>query len=169
MGIRSLIDIRRLVEQREGALGAGQMELQARRLLADGPKRLIELGEVAHHHEQLAKGEHAGPHVADANQEHRRRADGRGQPNQELVAAFEARHAHPCPHAFPGTVDEALLLPGLLTERLDDPQRSQDLLHDRLGGALELLHLPPLAAQAPAKRARGHDGARRDREGNQGQ
>ena len=53
-GIRSLFDIRWLVEQREGALGAGQMELQARGLLADGPERLIELGEVAHHHEQLA-------------------------------------------------------------------------------------------------------------------
>ena len=168
-GIRSLFDIRWLVEQREGALGAGQMELQARGLLADGPERLIELGEVAHHHEQLAQGEHAGPDVADADQEHGPCADGRRQPDQELVAAFEARHAHPCAHAVLGAALEALLFPRLLTEHLDDPQRAQDLLHDRLGGALELLHLSPLAAQAPPKHTRDENGARRDREGDQGQ
>ena len=107
--------------------------------------------------------------MADPDQEYRRSADGRGQPDQELVAAFEARHAHPCPHAVPAAAEEALLFPRLLTERFDDPQRAQDLLHDRLGGTLELLHLPPLAAQAPAKYARDDDGARRDGEGDQGQ
>src|SRR5207249_2321894 len=132
-GPRSLFHTRRLVEQGEGALDTSQVELQAPRLLAYGPKRLIELGEVAHHHEQLAQGERAGPNVADPGQEHRRRAHSRGQPDQELVAAFEARHTHPCPHAFAGASEEALLFPRLLTERLDDPERAQDLLHERLG------------------------------------
>src|SRR5206468_637963 len=48
-GIRSLFDTWRFIEQGEGALDTGQVELQAPRLLAHGPKRLIELGEVAHH------------------------------------------------------------------------------------------------------------------------
>ena len=107
--------------------------------------------------------------MADPDQEHGPCADGRRQPDQELVAAFEACHAHPCAHAVLGAALEALLFPRLLTEHLDDPQRAQDLLHDRLGGALELLHLSPLAAQAPPKHTRDENGARRDREGDQGQ
>ena len=141
-GRRPLFDIRPLIEQGEGALGTGQMKLQARGFPADGLERLIELGEVAHHHEQLAQGEHARPDVADADQEHGRRAGRRGQPDQEVVAPLEPGQAHVRPRAVPGAAEEAPFLACLLTERLDDPQRAQDLLHDRQGGALERLDVP---------------------------
>ena len=141
-GIRPLYDIRCLVKQREGPLGAGEMQLEAGGLPADGPQRLIQLGQVAHHHEQLTQREHAGPHMLDADEEHRRHSARRGQADEKIEGAFQAGQTHPGPHAFPGAAGEALLFPQLLTERLDDTQGGQDLLHDREGGALELLHLP---------------------------
>ena len=132
-GIRSLFDIRWLIEQGEGTLGARQVQLHARRLPADRLQGLVELVEVTHHHEQLAQYEHAGPDLADADEERGRHTSRSGHSNKEVESAFHPGQAHPSPQALPGSEDEALLFSRFLPERLDDAQHAEDLLHDRQG------------------------------------
>src|SRR2546425_35981 len=129
-GVRSLLDIRRLVEEGEGPLSTRQVELEGRRLPADRPERLVELGEVAHHHQQLTQSQQSGPDVADADQEDGRRASRRDQPYQHVVAALEAGHAHARSHAFSRAAGETPPPPRPLAQSPDDSQRAPRLLPD---------------------------------------
>src|SRR5207244_12334707 len=122
LGIRSLLDIRWLVEQGEGPLGTRQMELEGCGLPADRLQGLIELVHVSHHHEQLAQGEHPGADVADADEKHGGDSGGSREPDQDVEAAFQAGEAQPNLHAFRAATDEALLFPRFLAEGLDDTQ-----------------------------------------------
>ena len=127
------------------------MQLQRGCLPADRPERLVQLGEVPHHEQQLAEGEHAGQDMADANEQHRGRANRRGHSHDQLVRPFEAGEAQLGAHRLSRTPHEALLLALLLSERFDDAQRTQDLLHDPERVAVELLQRSRLAAQAWAE------------------
>src|SRR2546428_1767256 len=142
LGIRSLLDVRWLVEQGEGPLGTRQMELEGCGLPADRLQGLIELVHVSHHHEQLAQGEHPGADVADADEEHGGHSGSSREPYKEVEAAFQAGEAQPDPHAFSGAADEARPFPRFLAERPDDTQRAPNLPHNRHVGALQLLRLP---------------------------
>src|SRR5438477_6965339 len=62
----------RSIQESERSLGARQVGLEACRFLADGLQRLVELGQVGHHHEQLAKRQPPGKHVVRADREDRK-------------------------------------------------------------------------------------------------
>ena len=166
-GMRSLRHLGLLVQQRECPLGAGEVALQPRRLAAHGLQGLVQLSEVPQHQQQLPEGEHAGPDVAHADEQHGGHAQGRDQPDEQAVAALQEGQPDPGRHAFLGAVHEPTGLPRLLAERLDHAQRPERLLHDGERRALELLHLARLAPHARAIGAREEEERRRDGERHQ--
>ncbi len=166
-GVRSLRHLGLLVQQRKRPLGAREVALQPRGLAAHGLQGVVQLSQVPQHQQQLPEGERAGPHVADADEQHGGHAHGRDQPDEDAVAALQDGQTDPRGHSFLGAVHEAARLPGLLAERLDHAQRPERLLDDRERRALELLHLARLAPHARAIGARKEEERRRDRERHQ--
>ena len=63
-GVGAFGHVGALVEQRENALGAREVRLKPRRLPADRLQRIVELSEVAQHHQELAEREHPRADVA---------------------------------------------------------------------------------------------------------
>ncbi len=70
-GVRPLGHLGLLVEQREGTLGACEVGLDPRRLLADRLEGLVQFVEVPQRHPQLPDGEDPCDHVAHADEEDR--------------------------------------------------------------------------------------------------
>ena len=140
--------LRRLVEQREASLGAGQVRLQGGRLPGHGFQRVIELREITHQQEQRPQGEGAGLDLADPDEQHRSHPQGGGQSDHHAVLALDERQTNPRSHAFGGAAYEAVLLPFLSDESLDDAQAAQHFLDDPQSGLFEGLHLVRAAAKS---------------------
>ena len=137
-----LLDLGRLVEQRERALGAGQAGLQVGHLLADRLERAVELVEVAHDDDQLAHRQHARLDVAHSDVEDARRCRSAVvRFDEQAESAFRVGQADPGAHAVPRLAEEPVLLALLPPERLDDPDRGEHLLHDAQRAALQFLEL----------------------------
>ena len=89
--------------------------------------------------------------MADADEQDGRGSGSRGHSHEQLVAPVEPGEAQPGAHRLSRPAHEALLFAPFLSECLDDPQRTQDLLHDPERAAVELLQLLRLAAEARTK------------------
>ena len=126
------------------------MPLYGRDLPADGLDWIVKLSQVAHHEQQVSKRQHARADVADADEEHRRRSQRRGQSDEEAEVALGEREAHTAAHPFVRTADEALAFVLFLCKCLRHPEGTQYLVDNRHRRALELPHLSGLAAQARA-------------------
>lgn len=157
------------VEEAEDAVERGEALLDAGGAAAHGLEGVVELGEVGHHLDQLARRERAGLDVARAEVEHRRRAHGQDDADEQPQEALDAHGGHLGPHAGVAPRDVAAVLVVLLAERLHDAERAQRLGHDGHGGALALAHLGPLAAEAPAEHGEDAEEHRRRGDGHQRQ
>jgi len=67
--VRTLTDLRGLVEEPEHPLGAGQVGLQLSRQLADAAQRRVQLPQVAEQQDQLSQRDHTGLDMADADEQ----------------------------------------------------------------------------------------------------
>ena len=92
---------RRLVEQRKGALSAGQLGLQGRGFLRHGLQGFVKLRQVAHQQEKIAEAQHPQLDLADSYQKYRRRPQSCRQPDDHSVLALDERQAETRAHAFP--------------------------------------------------------------------
>ena len=153
-GVGPLGNFGLLIEQRERPLGAREVGLQRRRLLADRLQGLVQLPQVGHCHQELAEGQEVRLHVVHADEQHRTGAKRRREPDEQPVASFRQRHADACRHAFARALGEPLGLSLLPTEHLHDAEGAQRFLDDRECGALELLDVALLAPHTWAIQAR---------------
>jgi hypothetical protein len=168
-GARALGDVHGGVEEAEDAVERGEALLDAGGAAAHRLERVVELGEVGHHLDQLARRERAGLDVARAEVEHRRRADGEDDADEQPQEALDAHRGHLGLHAGVAPRDVAAVFVVLLAERLDDAERAQRLGHDGHRGALALADLGPLATQAAAEHGEDAEEHRRGRDGHERQ
>src|SRR6266851_750001 len=135
--VRQLRHVGQLVEKCEGSLGARQMQLQAPDDLANRAQRFVELGEIADDQQQFAEGDRAGLHLMDADIQHRsgsRRQAHADDEGEDPLGSFVTNSRL---EALFGPAREARLLVAFAAEGLDHPQRPEDLLHHRGGGAFD--------------------------------
>src|SRR3989442_15348370 len=95
--VRSFSNVRRFVQEREGALGTGQVGLQAACLSPDSHQRRVELREVAHHEKHLAQSKAAGLDMTYADEKNSRRSHGGGQTGKEGEAVLSEDKADTSP------------------------------------------------------------------------
>ena len=153
-----------LVEQRERPLGAGEVGLERRGLLADRLQRIVELSQVGQRHQQLPERQDVRPDVLHADEQDRAGAERRRDPDEQPVASLHECHADARRHPLARALGKPIGLPRFPAERLDDAQGAERLLHDRQRGGLELLDLAMLPPHTRAVQARQRDERRGDRE-----
>ena len=161
-GVGAFGHVGALVEQRENALGAREVRLKPRRLPADRLQRIVELSEVAQHHQELAEREHPRADVAHADEQHGGHSQRGRESYQQSEPSFEQRQVDARRHAFVRTADEPVGLPRFLSEGLHHAQRAERLVDHRQRRGFELLHAPGLDAHARAVEARQNEQDRAD-------
>src|SRR2546426_7835624 len=104
--VRALVDVRCLVQHREGPFGAREVALERGHLAADRLDRIVQLADVSEHQQQLARRQDPGADVGDAEKQHERRSHADDQPDGDVEAALGERQADAALHALARAADE---------------------------------------------------------------
>ena len=169
-GVGPLGHVRRLVEQGEGPLGAGQVATAGR------PPSCSASPAAPYSCDRYAITSSSSPRVRAPAWTWRTPMNRTAavptavvRPTSRPKPPSISEQAEPGPHPLAAAADEPLLLAVLLPERLDHPEGRQHLLDHRQGRALQLLHLPRLLPQPRPVDAGEQEQDRGDRQGDQGQ
>ena len=139
--VRPFGNLGRLVEEFERTLRARHRLLHDCDLAADRLERGVQLGEVPDHEQELTQRQRTGLDLLRADEQHRRGAERGGRVHEEPEETLGDREPGTGAGAPPGFIEESSVLDVFASERLDDAQGGQHLLHDVKRAALDALQV----------------------------